>query len=196
MGNNSYQALIFEKFCKTAATCLFILSLLLLWIFIVIAAIFPVSFPTKNIKSVQFLKTLNETKLKAGIKKNIKLIAPIFCFYSGNALVKRNPDGEIFLWLTSDMLFLPEDEFAAVAAHEFGHLVSGHVDDGKSPDESDLESIKREQAEADAWAIKWVGRKFLEKALTHFLPKEMTEDRLAEAEKILKSDKLPRFVSP
>ena len=196
MGNNSYQALIFKKFCKTGATCLFMLSLLLLWIFIAIAAIFPVSFPTKNIKSVQFLKTLNETKLKAGIKKNIKLIAPIFCFYSGGALVKRNSDGEIFLWFTPDMLFLPEDEFAAVVAHEFGHIVSGHVDGGKSFDESDPESIKREQAEADAWAMKWVGRKSLEKSLTRFYPKEMVKDRLAEAEKILKSGKLPRFVSP
>ena len=196
MGNNSYQALIFEKFCKTAATCLFILSLLLLWIFIVIAVILPVSFPTKDIKSLQFLKTLNEIKLKAGIKENIKLIAPIFCFYSGNASVRRNSDGEIFLWLTPDMLFLPEDEFAAVAAHELGHLVSGHVDDGKSPYESNSESIKREQAEADAWAMKWVGRKSLEKSLTRFYPKEMVKDRLAEAEKILKSGKLPRFVSP
>ena len=183
--NKSYQLLTFKQFCCFLIGCLLFVGLFSLFFLLVTAAFYPMDLPSKNIESVQLSKILNEIKLKAKVEKNIRMTAPVFSFYSEGAAIIEYPDGIISLWFTPDMLSLPEDVFAAVVAHELGHLVSGHVEDRKDYHDLDPESKKREQAEADAWAIRWVGRESLERALARFLPREEANNRLKEAEKIL-----------
>lgn len=162
--------------------------------FILLSLIYASRFTfTIEVKKGQAFEILNQIRVSAGIKTEIKLLKPTFLSYVEPvyAEIIKKKDGTAVILICSGVLSWPKEELSAIIAHELGHLVLGHTDQTK--DFSNDDTFYEAQAEADVWAVKQTSRQALIKMFRHFSAKE-AQERTKKLDKLLKQKNLSSLI--
>ncbi|MDO8494922.1 MAG: hypothetical protein Q7S32_00140 [bacterium] len=170
---------------KILITLLIAIRLLFFLFTFSLARSFPVPGMAVELSSGPAIDYINEIKLKGGVTGNIRLFVMPKRFPNRAFIASGWLDN--FIVTSEEELAWPTEPLRGILAHEIGHLALSHISFWMIlVDDMTFNILQlRFQAEADAWAVRVVGRGALEACLKRIETEKNLAIRLRDLDAFL-----------